>query len=110
MSSRFRRPTAAICAGGLTLALGLSACGSFDSSASGQNLIKDYIKKRGQGRVTLKAVSCPSGVKQQVGKSFDCKVVLHLISTNADHAGTITVHMDSGNKVVINGPQDVHVQ
>jgi hypothetical protein len=95
---------------GLLVALGLSACGSFDSAASGQNLIKDYIKKRGQGRVTLKSVSCPSGVKQQVGGSYNCKVTLHLVSNNSDHTGTITIHMASGNKVVIEGAQDLHVQ
>ncbi len=104
-----RRP-AALCVTGLLTALGLSACGSFDSAASGRNLIKDYINKRGQGRVTLKSVSCPSGVKQQVGGSYNCKVTLHLVSNNSDHTGTITIHMASGNKVVIEGAQDLHVQ
>lgn len=108
-NSRGRRAAAA-CATALTFALGLSACGSFDSAASGQNLIKDYIKKRGQGRVTLKSVKCPSGVKQTVGNSYVCQVVLHLNSSNSDHSGTITVHMAAGNKVVIEGTQDVHVQ
>ena len=94
----------------LIAAVALSACGSFDSAASGQNLIKDYIKKRGQGHVTLKSVSCPSGIKQQVGGSYNCKVTLHLVADNTDHSGTITIHMASGNKVVIEGAQDVHVQ
>jgi hypothetical protein len=104
------RQAAATCAAGLVLAVGLSSCGSFDSKASGENLIRDYVKKRGQNRVTLKSVKCPSGVKQHVGSSYACQVVLHLTATNTDSTGTITVHIASGNKVLIEGRQDVRVQ
>ena len=92
------------------LAATLSACGSFDSKASGEHLIRDYVAKNGQGTVTLKSVSCPSGVKQQAGRSYDCTVTLHVVSARADHPGTITIHMESGNKVAINGRSDVHVR
>ena len=91
-------------------ALGLSACGGFDSAASGEHLIKDYVQKYGQGRVTVKSVSCPGGVKETVGTTYNCKTVLHLKSTGADRSGTITIHIATGNKVEINGSQDLHFQ
>jgi len=91
-------------------ALGLSACGGFDSAASGDHLIKDYVKKFGQGKVVVKSANCPGGVKQKVGGSYDCKVVLTDKTTKKDHSGTITIHMASGNKVEIIGGQDIHVQ
>jgi hypothetical protein len=106
---RWRRPgTAAVCA--LTCALGLTACGGFDSAASGEHLIKDYVKKFGQNKVTVKSVSCPGGVKQKTGGTYDCKVVLHDTTTNSDHSGTITIHMIAGDKVEITGSQDLHFQ
>ena len=40
----------------LLCALGLSACGGFDSAASGEHLIKDYVKKFGKGKVVVKSV------------------------------------------------------
>ncbi|HSO97346.1 MAG TPA: hypothetical protein VLP43_00200 [Solirubrobacteraceae bacterium] len=92
------------------LAIGLTGCGTFDSKASGQRLIRDYVSKNGQGTVTLKSVSCPSGIKQQAGHSYDCSVTLHVVPTRADHPGTITIHMESGNKVAIDGRQDVHLR
>ncbi len=91
-------------------AIGLSACGGFDSAASGEHLIKDYVKKFGQGKVEVKSVNCPGGVKQKVGGSYDCKVVLKDKTTGKDHPGSITIHMASGNKVEITGGQDIHVQ
>src|SRR5437763_722655 len=39
----------------LVCAVGLSACGGFDSAASGDHLIKDYVKKFGQGKVDVKS-------------------------------------------------------
>jgi hypothetical protein len=91
--------------------VGLSACGGgFDSAASGEHLIKDYVKKFGQGRVSVKSVNCPGGVKEKVGGSYDCKVVLRDTAAGTDHSGTITIHMAKGNKVEINGSTDIHVQ
>jgi hypothetical protein len=55
-------------------------------------------------------VNCPGGVKETVGGSFDCKVVLRDTTTGTDHSGTITIHMAQGNKVEINGSTDIHVQ
>jgi hypothetical protein len=105
------RPRTALTAVGVVAcAIGLSACGGFDSAASGEHLIKDYVKKFGQGRVSVKSVSCPGGVKQKAGGSFDCKVVLRDTAAGTDHSGTITIHMQKGNKVEINGSTDINVQ
>jgi hypothetical protein len=108
-SPRQKRPAVAAFTA-LTCAVGLSACGGFDSAASGNNLIKDYVKRFGNGKVTVKSVDCPGGVSQKVGGSYDCKAVLHDKTTGVDHSGTITIHMVSGNKVEILGAQDLHFQ
>ena len=100
---------AGVAATALSLAASLAACGGFDSKASGESLIRDYVKKQGGGRITVKSVSCPGGVKKQVGHTYDCKVNLHITPTNTDHSGTITIHIESGDKVAILGRQDVHV-
>jgi hypothetical protein len=105
------RPRALLCAGVLAAALGLSACGgSFDSAASGDHLIHDYVNKFGQGKVDVKSTNCPGGVAQKVGATYDCKVVLHDKVTGKDHPGTVTIHMASGNKVEILGAQDLRIQ
>jgi hypothetical protein len=88
----------------------LTACGSFDSAASGQHLIKDYVSKFGRGKVTLTSAKCPSGVAQKTGGSYTCKVVVQEKPSGKRHAGTITVHMLAGNKVSIDGVRDVHIQ
>jgi len=112
MKARFRGPRRGlIVLPALACALALSACGGgFDSAASGEHLINDYVKKFGQGRVTVKSVSCPGGVAEKVGGTYDCKVVLVDTATKTDHSGTITIHMEAGNKVAINGATDIHVQ
>jgi hypothetical protein len=95
----------------LVCSLGLAACGGgFDSSASGEHLIKDYVKKFGRGSVAVKSIKCPGGVKETVGGSYNCQVVLRDTTTGTDHSGTITIHMAKGNKVEINGSTDIHVQ
>lgn len=106
-----RRPRTALAALGVVAStIGLIACGGFDSATSGEHLIEDYVKKFGQGRVSVKSVSCPGGVKQKTGGSYDCKVVLRDTAAGTDHSGTITIHMEKGNKVEINGSTDIHVQ
>jgi ABC-type glycerol-3-phosphate transport system substrate-binding protein len=102
-----RRKPAMLCAPLLAAALGLAACGGFDSSASGQALIKDYVKKFGQGKVTVKSVSCPSGVSEKVGGTYSCKVTLADAGTNTN--GTVTIHMTAGNKVEMQR-SDIHLQ
>ncbi len=102
-----KRPIAALVAVGC--GLGLAACGGFDSAASGEHLVRDYIGKFGRGRVSVKSVSCPGGIAKRTGGSYACHVVLHDKATGKDHVGTITVHMLSGNTVGIEGAQDVHV-
>ena len=94
----------------LACAVALTACGGgFDSSASGEHLIHDYINKFGRGDVTVKSISCPSGIPQKAGGSYDCHVVLRDKTTGTDHRGTITIHMAKGNRVEINGSTDIHV-
>ena len=98
-------------AAGVLCAMSLAACGGgFDSAASGQHLINDYVKKFGNGNVKIKSVRCPGGVKEKVGGSYDCKVVLTDTANNSDHSGTITIHMSKGNKVEITGSTDIHIQ
>jgi hypothetical protein len=87
----------------------LAACGSFDSAASGEHLIKDYVSKFGRGKITLTSAKCPGGVAQKTGDSYSCKVVVQEKQTGKQHAGTITIHMLAGNKVSINGARDVHI-
>jgi hypothetical protein len=94
----------------IAMAAGLSACGGFDSAASGEHLIKDYVAKYGHGNVAVKSVSCPSNVSFKVGQSYDCHVTLFNKGQQRTGSGTITVNMVSGTKVEIFGPQDVHVQ
>jgi hypothetical protein len=85
----------------------LAACGSTVDPKSGENLIRDYVKR--SPSVKLSSVSCPSGVKPKDGTSFNCKVAVK-DSSGANHSGTITVHITSGGKKVeILGPQDIHV-
>jgi len=91
------------------LATALAGCGSFDSRASGERLIRDYVSKNGQGNVTLRSVSCPGGISQHAGRSYNCSITLYVIPTRTAHSGTITIHMEAGNKVAINGRRDVHV-
>jgi hypothetical protein len=97
--------------GALACAVGLGACGGgFDSAASGEHLIKDYVKKFGQGRVAVKSIKCPGGVAEKVGATYDCKVVLRDTAAGVDHSGTITIHMQKGNKVEIDGTRDIRLQ
>jgi hypothetical protein len=98
-----------VLAGGAS-ALALSACGGFDSAASGEHLIHDYVTKFGRGKVALTSASCPSGVKQTTGGSYTCQVVLREDKSGLQHTGTITVHMLAGNKVSIDGSRDVHIR
>jgi hypothetical protein len=103
------RKLLAVLAGGAG-ALTLSACGGFDSAASGEHLIHDYVAKFGRGKVALSSASCPSGVKQTSGGTYTCKVVLHEDKSGLQHTGTITIHMLAGNKVSIDGSRDVHIR
>jgi hypothetical protein len=93
----------------VTLAALVAGCGSFDSKASGEHLIHNYVDKFGKGQVKLKSVSCPSGVAQKTGSSYSCKVVLRNVHSGQQASGTITIHIDAGNKVEILGSRDVHV-
>jgi hypothetical protein len=107
MGIRFRTVIAILAA--LAVAGLVAGCGSFDSKASGEHLIHNYVGKFGKGQVKLKSVSCPSGVAQKAGSSYSCKVVLRNVRSGQQASGTITIHIDSGNKVEIRGSQDVHV-
>ena len=93
-------------------ALALSACGSFDSKASGEHLINQWVPNqlaKGVGdKLEVKSVDCPSGVKQKDGAVYNCKVAILDKTTGKSHNGTITIHI-SGDKVKIFGAQDLHV-
>jgi hypothetical protein len=95
---------------GVASSIALTACGSFDSAASGEHLIKDYVSKFGRGKVVLTSASCPGNVSQKTGGSYSCKVVVQEKQNGKRHDGTITIHMQAGNKVSINGASDVHIQ
>jgi hypothetical protein len=106
---RHRRAPAALLA--LAAALTLSACGSFDSKASGENLIKKWVpdkldKVSGQP-IKLSSVNCPSGVKDTVGSTYDCKLTLENTARHTSQSGTITIHITK-NQVVIQGGNDLH--
>jgi hypothetical protein len=107
VSRRARAITLAVAA--LVVAGLVAGCGSFDSKASGENLIRNYVNKFGKGQVTLTSVSCPSGVAEKAGTSYACNVVLHSVSRGQRLTGTVTIHIVSGDKVEIDGSQDVHV-
>jgi hypothetical protein len=108
-----RRLPGALCVPALACALGLSACGGFDSAASGEALIRDWVPnklaKATGAPITLKSVSCPPGVSETVGKTYDCKVTLANTALEQSRSGTVTIHIASGNKVEIKGIQDLHL-
>jgi hypothetical protein len=110
MRSRVRRRLPLTVLPAIACGLGLSACGGFDSAASGEHLIKAYIKKVGNGVVTVKSTKCPGGVKEKVGATYVCTAVLTDKATGTDHPARITIHIISGNKVEITGRQDVQIQ
>jgi hypothetical protein len=89
--------TSIVCVPVLTIALGLSACSSFDSSGGGESLIKDFVKKHGNG-VAVKAVSCPN-VSEKKGATYTCNLTLHRTSTGQDVKYTAKIHMDGGGKI-----------
>jgi hypothetical protein len=91
------------------IAIVLAGCGSTIDPSSGENLIRNFIKR--SPAVTLKSVSCPSGVKPKDGTTFDCRVSVTDSRTRAVHSGTITVHVTgSGKKIEILGGQDIHIR
>jgi Domain of unknown function (DUF4333) len=107
MQTRLRRIAPALIAIPV-LGGALAACGTTTvDPKSGEDLIRTYVKR--SPSVTLKSVSCPSGVKPKDGTAFNCKLVVR-DSSGKDHPGTITVHITSGGKKVeILGAQDIHV-
>jgi hypothetical protein len=91
------------------LALALAGCGSFDSAKSGENLIRSYVGKYEHG-ITLKSVSCPSGVDEKTGGTYTCSIVLHVTGSAVDRPGTATIHMIAGHKVAIEARRDLHIK
>jgi hypothetical protein len=95
----------------LSCALAVGGCGGgFDSSTSGERLIRNFYERFGQGRVAVRSVTCPGGIRQKVGTTYACKVVLRDTAAGVDHKGTITIHVAAGNKVQLRPAQDIHVQ
>jgi hypothetical protein len=99
---------ALMCVVGGAIACTLSGCGTFDSAASGNNLIKTYVKSKGRN-VTLVSSKCPSNVALKSGGSYSCPVVLKDTKTGQRVPATVTVHMTS-KQVEIDGAQDVHLR
>jgi hypothetical protein len=95
----------------LVAAVALSACGSFDSKASGEHLINQWVpgtlSKGVHQPLKVASVSCPSGVKDKVGNQYDCKVTIQDTKTHKSSSGTITIHITKGH-VVIHGLSDLH--
>jgi hypothetical protein len=110
IGSRVR--SAVLVGAAVATSVALSACGSFDSKASGEHLIDQWVPNqlaKGVGdKLSVKSVDCPSGVKQKDGGSYNCKVSILDKTTGKVHSGTITIHM-SGNQVKILNGQDLHV-
>jgi hypothetical protein len=83
-------------------AIALTGCGE---TKIDQGKTEDLAKQvANSGSVKLKSVSCPSDLKAQKGKDFDCDLVYQ------DGAkGTITIHQkdDSGNITTSAG--DIHI-
>jgi hypothetical protein len=93
----------------VAVAAAVAGCGSFDSKSSGEHLIRDYVSRFGKGQVRLSSVSCPSGIAEKQGTAYSCKVTLRNVHNGQHLSGTITVHIVKGNKVEIQGSQDVHL-
>jgi hypothetical protein len=93
-------------------AVGLSACGSFDSKASGEHLLKDWVPGKLAKAIghplELTSVDCPSGIKQKTGTSYDCKVSILDKKTGKTHKGTVTIHIVKDQVRIFNG-NDLHV-
>jgi hypothetical protein len=61
-------------------------------------------KVAGAGRVHLKTVSCPPGVKAKKGDTFDCKLAFA-----EGTKGTITIHQTDDKGSIRTAGTDVHV-
>lgn len=85
----------------------LAGCGTTLDPKSGEDLIRLVVQRNSLGTVT--SVSCPSGLKPNVGVVFDCRVALKDPSGQT-RSGTITVHVVSGRKVAILGQSDLHLR
>jgi hypothetical protein len=95
----------------LLAAVALSACGSFDSKASGEHLINQWVpgtlSKGLHTPLKVASVSCPSGIKDKVGNQYDCKATIEDTQTHKSKSGTITIHITKDH-VVIRGLSDLH--
>jgi NAD(P)H-hydrate repair Nnr-like enzyme with NAD(P)H-hydrate epimerase domain len=90
-----RRVSALLGVPALVCVLGLSACGSFDSS-KGADLIRQFMKQNGKG-VSVQSVSCPSGVSQKTGGTYNCEMAWKFSAKT--FKATVTVHMLGSNKI-----------
>jgi len=64
---------------------------------------------KGVGRpLTVTSVSCPSGIKDKAGTSYDCKLTIQDPQKHKSHSGTITIHVTK-SQVEIHGASDLHV-
>jgi len=97
-------------AAALVPALALAGCGTATiDNGEAEQLVRQAIA-RGNGSVKVKSVSCPSGVTDKAGATFDCKVSLMQVSNGSVHNGFVTLHMVNGKGQVAINPSDFHVQ
>jgi hypothetical protein len=108
MTASLRRAKPTVLAGSvLCAAVCLGACGSIDSKSDGESLIKSYVNKHGNGKVTVKSVSCPSGVQGKTGRTYQCQLTTGF--AGAQQKWLVTVHFLSDSKIEIHG-SDLHQQ
>jgi hypothetical protein len=89
-------------------ALTVAGCTSTIDPSSAEHAITANMHKLGP--LQVKSVSCPGGVKQAQGVSFNCALTLHDTSNGTTGTGTITLHETNGGHDLEFGPNDVHVR
>lgn len=90
----------------------LSGCGSCSSGGQCRSRrcslwVPDKLDKVSGQPIKLSSVNCPSGVKDTVGNTYDCKLTLENTASHKSQSGTITIHITK-NQVVIQGGSDLH--
>lgn len=102
--------------GALAVIALLSGCGgsSFDSAATGEHLIRDYVTKNDSGpsKIDSLHIKCPAGVAAKVGGTYVCSMSIKLTTpegSSSSFAYKVTVHMVAGDKVET-GKQDFQLQ
>jgi hypothetical protein len=89
----------------LSLALPLVLLGACGDRTIDNKKAEDLARRIADtGRVRLKTVSCPTGVKAKKGATFDCKLV-YAEGTR----GTITIHQTDDKGSIRTAGTDIHL-